>query len=63
MDLHNGITGSINSPALEVACSPPRIGAKKIQEYSESLGTTYPVGSVALGRYCHGSPNSYCQHK
>jgi hypothetical protein len=29
IDLHNGIIGSMNSPALEVPCEPPGFGAKK----------------------------------
>jgi hypothetical protein len=35
MDLSNG-TYSINSTALEVACPPPGIVAKKVQEISET---------------------------
>jgi hypothetical protein len=34
MDLHIG-TNNTNSSALQVACPPPGIGAKKIQENSE----------------------------
>jgi hypothetical protein len=33
-DLNIGIIGDINSSALEVACPPPGIGAKKVQESS-----------------------------
>jgi hypothetical protein len=39
----------INSSTLEVACAPPGIGAKKIQEISLiSFKITYKFGSVAL---------------
>jgi hypothetical protein len=34
MDLHIGTTFSTNSSALGVACPPPGIGAKKVQENS-----------------------------
>jgi hypothetical protein len=48
VDLHIGFR-SKNSSALEVACPPPGIGAKKIQESSpNSLRTPYPEASVAL---------------
>jgi hypothetical protein len=44
-----GGTAGINSPTLEVACSPPGIGAKKIQERSrKSFVSTYRAGGVAL---------------
>jgi hypothetical protein len=36
VDLHSGTSTSINSSALEVACPPPGIGAKKVQEISET---------------------------
>ena len=48
VDLNSAMI-SINSSALEVACPPPGIGAKKIQEISRnSFGSTYIGGSVAL---------------
>jgi hypothetical protein len=51
IDLHNAAnvtTVSINSSALGVACPPPGIGAKKVQEGSEISEITYSVSAVAL---------------
>jgi hypothetical protein len=49
VDLHIGTILNINSSALEVACPPPGVGAKKIQQSSlKSFGITYMGGSVAL---------------
>jgi hypothetical protein len=52
VDLHIPIpinTISINSSALQVACPPPGIGAKKVQESSETrFGTAYILGVVTL---------------
>jgi hypothetical protein len=36
IDLYIGSSVSINSSTLEVACPPPGIGAKKVQETSEA---------------------------
>jgi hypothetical protein len=36
IDLHSGTILSINSSALEIACPPPEIGVKKVQESSET---------------------------
>jgi hypothetical protein len=49
MYLHIGTTASINSSALEVVCPPPGIGAKKVQESSDTnFGITYIIaGNVA----------------
>jgi hypothetical protein len=49
MDLDNRIIGR-DSSALEVACGPPGIGAKKFQESSRRKQpvTTYIASSVAL---------------
>jgi hypothetical protein len=47
MDLHIGKPHCKNSSAgLEVACGPPGIGAKKVQEISEN--TLYILTSVAV---------------
>jgi hypothetical protein len=36
---------------LKVACPPPGIGAKKVQEISQIIfGTTYTTGTVAVER-------------
>jgi hypothetical protein len=46
---HHSSLVNINSSALQVACPPPGIGAKKNQETSEtSFGATNVFGSVAL---------------
>jgi hypothetical protein len=51
IDLQIGTTLGINSPALEVACSPPGIGAKQIQEISETrFCTSYIISDVPLER-------------
>jgi hypothetical protein len=50
VDLHIALINS-NRSALEVACSPPGIGigAKKVQEISETrFRTTYRASAVAL---------------
>jgi hypothetical protein len=56
MDLYIRIP-SMNSSALEVACPPPGIGAKKVQESSET-GTTYFCGTIAQ-MCCRRSPHMY----
>jgi hypothetical protein len=48
VDLHIGTTGSINRTALEVACSPPGIGAKKVQESFETKFGLLTVSAVLL---------------
>jgi hypothetical protein len=53
VDLHIGTTIGIHSAALQVACGPPGIGAKKVQETSESrFCTTYIASAVALENAC-----------
>ena len=47
VDLHIATIGS-NSTTLEVACPPPGIGAKKVQETSETrFRSTYSCSSVS----------------
>jgi hypothetical protein len=51
MDLYIRISVSSNSAPLEVACPPPGIGAKKVQEISVTrFRTTYIVSDVPLER-------------
>jgi hypothetical protein len=51
MDFHIGTRLSINSSALEVACpAPPGIGAKKVQESSETNLQLLTSGAVLLSK-------------
>jgi hypothetical protein len=53
---YDGATSSINSSALEVACPPPGIGAKKVQESSDTnFGITYIIAGKCLILHCHFS--------
>jgi hypothetical protein len=48
VDLHIGTTISKNSTALEVACPPPGIGAKKVQESFENTSLLLTEDTVLL---------------
>jgi hypothetical protein len=69
VDLHSALI-SINGSTLEVACPPRGIGAKKVQESSETrFRTTYIASAVALERagvdlgICTKSMNSSAQSR
>jgi hypothetical protein len=47
LDICTTISAVANSSALEVACPPPGIGEKKVQESSNHLGTTRVLTVVA----------------
>jgi hypothetical protein len=55
IDLQIGATLGINSPALEVACPPPGIGAKKVQENSKTAPNYLPNRQSCSRRCCHES--------